>query len=136
MSHSKETLKGFYKIHHPEKYVGDHTRIIFRSSYELKFMKWCDFTPSVVAWGSEEVVIPYLSPVDNHIHRYFVDFYIKVKDRNNKVQKYLIEIKPLKFTKEPPIPKRKTKQFLHEVITWSVNQAKDRKSTRLNSSHT
>ena len=69
MSHSKETLKGFYKIHHPEKYVGDHTRIIFRSSYELKFMKWCDFTPSVVAWGSEEVVIPYLSPVDNHIHR-------------------------------------------------------------------
>jgi hypothetical protein len=82
-------------------------------------MKWCDQNDQIVEWGSEEMFIPYRSPVDGRLHRYFVDFYIKVND-----QKYLIEIKPEKFTREPKIPKRKTKQFLNEVITWGVNQAK------------
>jgi hypothetical protein len=82
-------------------------------------MKWCDSNDKVVEWGSEELVIPYRSPVDGRIHRYFVDFYIKVNGK-----KYLIEIKPEKFTREPKIPKRKTKQFLNEVMTWGVNQAK------------
>jgi len=119
MGYAKETLKGRYNIQKPNKYIGDPNNIIFRSSWELKFMKWCDQNDQVVEWGSEELFIPYRSPVDGRLHRYFVDFYIKVKG-----QKYLIEIKPEKFTREPKIPKRKTKQFLNEVITWGVNQAK------------
>lgn len=119
MGYAKETLKGRYNIQKPEKYIGDPSNIIFRSSWELKFMKWCDSNPNIVEWGSEELPIPYRSPIDGRVHRYFVDFYIKVND-----QKYLIEIKPEKFTKEPKIPKRKTKQFLNEVMTWGVNQAK------------
>lgn len=87
-------------------------------------MKWCDNNPNILEWGSEELAIPYISPKDNRVHRYFVDFYIKVKENTGIVKKYLIEIKPSKFTKEPKIPKRKTKQFLNEVLTWGVNQAK------------
>lgn len=87
-------------------------------------MKWCDHNPSVLEWGSETIIIPYRSPVDNRIHRYFVDFYIKVQDKTGKVTKYLIEIKPEKFTKPPPIPKRKTKRFIDEVFQYGTNQAK------------
>jgi len=75
-------------------------------------MKWCDTNTSVLEWGSETMIIPYKSPVDNKIHRYFVDFYIRVKDRHNTISKYLVEIKPEKFTKPPDIPKRQTQRFI------------------------
>jgi hypothetical protein len=87
-------------------------------------MKWCDSSISVVEWGSETVIIPYISPIDNKAHRYFVDFYIKVKTSANKIEKYLIEIKPEKFTKPPEIPKKKTKRFIDEVFQYGVNDAK------------
>lgn len=82
-------------------------------------MKWCDTTPSVQEWGSEEIIIPYTSPVDGKRHRYFPDFYIKVEGR-----KYMIEVKPFKQTLEPQTQKRLTKRYINEVVTWSVNQAK------------
>ncbi len=87
-------------------------------------MKYCDFNDAVVEWGSETIIIPYRSPVDNKVHRYFVDFYVKIRDSSNKVTKYLIEIKPEKFTKPPEIPKRKTKRFIEEVFNYGTNQAK------------
>lgn len=120
----KATYKGRYRVSNPFKYKGDLQEVVYRSGWELKFMRWCDINPSVLEWGSETVVIPYRSPVDNKVHRYFVDFYIKVKDKNNKVQKYLIEIKPEKFTKPPEIPKKKTRKFIDEVFQYGVNQAK------------
>lgn len=120
----KATYKGRYRVLNASKYRGDINEIIYRSSWELKFMKWCDTNPSVLEWGSETMVIPYKSPVDNKVHRYFVDFYIKVKDRNGKVTKYLVEIKPERFTKPPEIPKRQTKRFIDEVFLYGQNQAK------------
>lgn len=120
----KETYKGKYRINNPSKYKGDISDVIYRSSWELKFMRWCDDSPSVLEWGSETVIIPYKSPIDNNIHRYFVDFYIKTKDVEGKVTKFLIEIKPERFTKPPPIPKRQTKQFIQEVFNFGVNQSK------------
>lgn len=120
----KETYKGRYRIQNPKKYRGDINDVVYRSSWELKFMKWCDTNPSIMEWGSETVVIPYKSPVDNRIHRYFVDFYIKVKNKSGEIKKYLIEIKPEKFTKPPPIPQKKTKRFIEEVFTYGVNQSK------------
>ena len=120
----KETYKGKYRVNYPKKYKGDINEIIYRSSWELKFMKWCDLNPSVLEWGSETMIIPYKSPVDKKIHRYFVDFFIKIKDKDNLVQKYLVEIKPEKFTKPPAIPKRKTKRFIQEVFNYGINQAK------------
>ena len=85
------THKGRYRIINAAKYRGNINEISYRSSWEFKFMRWCDSNPSVLEWGSETVIIPYRSPVDNNIHRYFVDFYIKIKDKDNKVLKYLTE---------------------------------------------
>ena len=120
----KETYKGKYRIINPCKYKGDISDVIYRSSWELKFMRWCDNSPSILEWGSETVIIPYKSPIDNNIHRYFVDFYIKTKDQQGKITKYLIEIKPERFTKPPPIPQRQTKKFIQEVFNYGVNQSK------------
>lgn len=120
----QETYKGKYKVKNPAKYRGDYNNVIYRSSWELKLMNWCDTTSAVLEWGSEVAVIPYVSPVDNKIHRYFVDFYMKIKDKNGTEEKYLVEVKPKKFTKEPVKPKRVTKQFIEEVFTYGVNQAK------------
>lgn len=112
-----------YKPKFPEKYIGDPTMIIYRSSWELKFMIWCDTNPAVVKWQSEETVIPYRCPTDFKIHRYFVDFKIQVKTREG-LKTYLVEIKPDKQTRPPETPKRRTKQYINEVLTWGKNEAK------------
>ena len=75
-------------------------------------------------WGSEEIALPYRSPLDNRIHRYFPDFYIKVKEKTGQIKKYIIEIKPQRQTIEPQIKQRKTKQYIYEVTEWAKNQAK------------
>ena len=112
-----------YKPIHPEKYAGDPTNIVMRSSWETKFAIWCDTNPSIVKWCSEEIVIPYISPVDNRAHRYFVDFKIQVKTKEG-LRTYLIEIKPAAQTVPPKATQRKTKRYLTEVMTWGVNEAK------------
>ena len=88
------TYKGLFKPKNPSKYKGNVNEIVYRSSWEKKMMIYCDTTASVVEWGSEELVIPYVSPWDGRYHRYFPDFYVKVKDRSGKLQKYIIEVKP------------------------------------------
>lgn len=118
------TYKGRYSVIHPSKYTGNPNAVIFRSMWEFKFMKYCDHSPTVLEWGSEEVVIPYLSPVDGKVHRYFVDFYMKVKDNEGKITRYLIEIKPAKFTHPPKQPQRRTRGYIQEVFQYGVNQAK------------
>lgn len=119
MPYNKEIHKGRFNPKNLHKYKGDPSNIIYRSGYELKFMNWCDKNDDVTAWGSEEIVIPYRSPIDNRVHRYYPDFVIRVKDTT-----YLIEVKPYRFTQEPKIPKRKTKRFITEVKQWGVNLAK------------
>lgn len=113
-----------YKPAHPEKYAGDPTNIIMRSSWETRFAHWCDHSPSVIKWVSEEIVIPYLCPTDNRVHRYFVDFVIKVQEKSGAVKTYLIEVKPDKQTRPPEAPKRKTQRYINEVMTWGKNEAK------------
>lgn len=114
---------GKYSPSNPRKYKGNPTEIYYRSSWELKFMKWCDGNPNVLEWGSEEIVVPYRSPLDGKYHRYFVDFYIKVNTANG-TKKYLIEIKPKKQTIEPQVQQRKTKKYIYEVATYVKNVAK------------
>jgi hypothetical protein len=119
-----ESYKGRYLPKHPHKYVGDYRNVIYRSSWELKFMVYCDNNPAVVQWGSEEVVIPYISPIDKRVHRYFIDFFVKVKSHDNQLKTYLIEVKPKKYTKEPVPQTRKTKRYMTEVKNWIVNNSK------------
>ena len=123
MVYAKEIYKGKFIPRNPAKYLGDFNSITYRSSYELKFMNWCDRSSSIKGWVSEEIAIPYRNPLDNKIRRYMVDFYIEVQEKD-KIKKYLIEVKPERFTKPPNTNKRKTKRLLEEIAQYGVNEAK------------
>jgi hypothetical protein len=119
-----QSIKSIYKPSHPEKYLGNSSNIICRSSWERQFCRYCDVNPNIVKWASEEFSIPYISPVDGRPHRYYPDFLIEVKERSGKLKKYVIEIKPKKQTLPPIKKKRVTKGFITEAKTYAVNQAK------------
>ena len=115
---------GYFRPKNPKKYVGDPTNIIYRSSWEARFMHKFDVEDWVVSWSSEEIYVPYLSPIDKRWHRYFPDFIVKVKDNSGGLKTWMVEVKPKKQTVEPQRKKRMTKQYLAEVTTWGVNQSK------------
>ena len=116
--------KGKYKVRCPYKYKGDPTKVIYRSLWELKFMRYCDSNINILEWGSEEMYVWYRSPVDNRPYRYFPDFYIKARESDGKIKKYIIEVKPKKQTAPPAKPKRQTKGYLREAFEYARNQAK------------
>ena len=122
-------VQGYYKVHNPEKYAGDPRVVIFRSSWERKFMILCDLTPQIVIWGSEPVKIKYISQLDHKEHIYNVDFFIEVIDNDNKKHKYIVEIKPsAQISREPVLEGRVTEKKLlrHAELTkmYTVNKAK------------
>jgi hypothetical protein len=117
-------MKGFFKPQNPAKYKGDPTGIVYRSSWELKFMSYLDKHDDVIVWQSEELFIPYRSPVDNKIHRYFPDFVVKKRDKDGTVKTVMIEVKPEAQTKPPKKPSKVSKRYINEVYTWGVNEAK------------
>ena len=119
-----ESIKSKFKPSNPQKYQGDPENIICRSSWERKFCNYCDTNPNILKWASEEFSIPYVSPTDNRVHRYFPDFLIEVKETSGKIKKYVVEVKPAKQTQPPKQGKRITKSFLYEAKTYAVNQAK------------
>lgn len=120
---SKNTLKGRFRPKNPSKYKGDPRNIIFRSSWERKLMAFLDSHPDIVRWSSEELVIPYLSPIDNKIHRYFPDFVVEKRNKLGQTEMLVIEIKPSSQTK-PPKKSRNTKRMITEAMTYEVNKAK------------
>jgi len=120
---------GRFTPKNPQKYVGDANNIIYRSSWECKVMSWLDRNDSIVSWASEELIIPYISPVDGRKHRYFPDFLVKVKTRDGFLKTMILEVKPKKQTQRPEQRKRVTKQYINEVTTWGVNQAKWKAAT-------
>ena len=118
------SYKGIYRPSNPKKYKGDSKNIIYRSLWERKFMVYCDKNSKILEWGSEEIALPYISPHDSRVHRYFPDFYIKVQENTGKIKRYLIEVKPLKQTTKPTKPKRQTKGYIREAFEYARNQAK------------
>ena len=116
---NKQTYKGKFRPKNPQKYKGDPNNIVYRSSWEAKVMNYFDQNPDIISWASEELVIPYLSPIDNRWHRYFPDFTLRTKSGT-----FVVEVKPEKQSRPPQVKSRKTKQYIHEVMTWGVNQAK------------
>ncbi len=119
------TYKGFYKPQNPEKYKGNPTNIEYRSGWELKLMQRMDADPNVIWWQSEETIIPYRSPVDNRIHRYFVDITARCRTSDGRTKTFLIEVKPASQCQPPPIMEgKKTKKYVSEVMRWGVNSAK------------
>jgi len=112
--------KGTYKLKKPEKYKGDPNKVVYRSSWERAVFKYLEDNPDVKEWAAEEIVIPYICSTDGKRHRYFIDIYFKTTA--GKV--YLIEIKPDKETMPPKTPKRRTKRYLTEQLTYVKNQSK------------
>ena len=119
-----ESNKSIYRPSYPKKYKGDPNNIVCRSTWERKFCRYCDLNENIISWASEEFFIPYVSPLDNKVHRYFPDYLIKVKEQNGETKTYLIEVKPKKQTKPPVKKSRATKSFIYETKTYAVNQAK------------
>jgi hypothetical protein len=112
--------KGKFRPTNPNKYRGDVTNIEYRSLWERQVFKWCDQNPSVKAWSSEEVVIPYICRTDGKAHRYYVDLFIEFDNG----ERYLIEIKPKAQTIQPVEKKIKTKKYITEVLTYAKNLSK------------
>jgi len=100
--------------------------IFYRSSWERRFMTFCDQNDSVLSWASEEVVVPYVSPLDGRRHRYFVDFWVRMRKPDGSIEEGLIEIKPKRQTvkPEPPKTKRVSKSKLFEIRNWMINSSK------------
>jgi len=118
------SYKGFFKPKNPAKYKGDPTKIIYRSSWELRFMSYLDTHKDIKQWSSEEFSVPYRSPIDGRLHRYFPDFHLKKVNVDGVEETIVVEIKPAKETRPPIVKKRPTKQYLEEVYKWGVNSAK------------
>ena len=106
--------RGFFKPQNASKYIGNPINIMYRSLWERKFMKFCDSSQNVLRWGSEEVIVPYINPLDNKPHRYYVDFIVEMKTAEG-IKTLLVEIKPKKQCVEP----KKRKKVLLQV---SINQ--------------
>tara|TARA_X000001388_G_C2201871_1_gene111600 strand:- start:520 stop:963 length:444 start_codon:yes stop_codon:yes gene_type:complete len=118
------SYSGRYNPTNPRKYKGNPMKIIFRSLWERKLMIYCDTNKNVMEWGSEEIIIPYRSPLDGRVHRYFPDFYMKVKGKEG-IKKFIIEVKPKKYLTSPEKnPKTRSRQWLNEMRSYAVNQAK------------
>lgn len=122
--------QGRFKPQNPRKYKGDPTNIVYRSSWEAHVMSYCDKHPDIIEWSSEEIAIPYVSPIDGRRHRYFPDFIITKRNPDNTINTIMVEVKP-KHQTLPPDPSKKntpkgriSKRYLNEVKTWGVNQAK------------
>jgi hypothetical protein len=115
--------RGKFYPKHPLKYKGDPNKIVYRSSWEVRVMKYLDENDGVVWWASEEMNVKYISPVDGRVHRYFPDFIVKVRRKDNSSTIFMLEVKPEAQTKLRQ-PKRVTKQYINEAATYAVNQAK------------
>lgn len=124
MPRDSRYYQGKFNPQNPEKYKGDSHNIIYRSSWELKFMRYCDRNNAILEWGSEEFFIPYFDPTTNKVRRYFPDFIVKIKESSGRIKKYLIEVKPQRQTVPPVAGKKKRKTLITEALTYEKNLAK------------
>jgi hypothetical protein len=116
--------KGKFRPINPKKYKGDPSNVIYRSRWELVLMKKLDEHPDVLEWSSEEIIIPYRSPIDGKMHRYFPDFYVKRKNREGIIESIIIEVKPYAQTLEPKVQSNITRRYIQEVHTYGINKSK------------
>ena len=117
--------KGYFSPSNPKKYLGNPTKIIYRSLWERKIMKWCDSNKQVLEWASEEISIPYFCPTDKKMHRYYPDFIIKTINNYGQIETKILEVKPKKQTIAPKFKKgTHKKRIISETKTWIKNTAK------------
>ena len=113
-----------YKTQNPSKYIGNPSKIICRSLWERRVCKYLDENVNVLRWGSEEISIPYYSPVDKKNHKYYPDFIAEIKSPEGEIKTYVIEVKPKKQTIPPKKKKTNSRSYIRECITYTINEAK------------
>lgn len=119
------SYKGIFKPSNPKKYKGDANNIVYRSLWERKMMVYCDLNENVMEWASEEFFVPYYDPTTKRVRRYFPDFFIKYTDKEGKIRRSVIEVKPMRETVEPVVTKGKSKKtMITEATNYVRNQAK------------
>lgn len=117
-------MQGKFKPNNPQKYIGDVTNIIYRSSWEMQFFRLLDLSETVTKWSSEGIAIRYYSPVHERMRRYFPDVLVEIQKGDLK-KRYLIEIKPIQQVIPPKQTKNKKMQtYLNEMAEYTTNQAK------------
>lgn len=118
---------GIYNIVNKHKYIGKKNPM-YRSSWEYRVFYWCDQSKNILEWSVESIAISYLFEIDNKLHRYYPDVYASIRQNDGNIQKYIIEIKPYKFTCEPKKPlinnKKSQKRYNYEIIQWIKNNNK------------
>ena len=118
------SYKGKYEPSYPNKYSGNPSNIIYRSLWERKYMKYLDTDENILLWSSEEFFIPYRSPIDGRIHKYFPDFMVKEQTSSGKIINYVVEIKPKRQCRAPKKPNNITKGYIFEAKEYAKNQSK------------
>jgi hypothetical protein len=118
------SYKGIFTPRNPAKYRGKVEQIVWRSLWERNVMVKLDEWDQIIEWSSEELAIPYMSPIDNKVHRYFPDFVVLAKLPNGTEKRLILEVKPKKYCSPPKTPKRKTKRYYGELAEFAKNQAK------------
>jgi hypothetical protein len=101
--------QGYFNPKNPQKYIGS-SPIIYRSSWEYKFMIWCDINDKVLCWSSEPVEIKYWSRQGNKQRTYNPDFYFKILKQDGSTEEFLAEIKPKNQIQKPTPPANPTKK--------------------------
>jgi hypothetical protein len=114
--------QGFYRVINESKYIGDLSKVYYRSSWEYRVMLYMDVSKAIAKWSSEELIINYVG-IDNKPHRYFPDIYCELADG----RKYVIEIKPKRdtviYSGNTSSPKGQ-KRLAESVITMETNRLK------------
>lgn len=120
--------QGYFTPQNPDKYKGDSSAVIYRSSWELKFLQYCDNNDKVLEYAAEPLGIPYANPLNNRTSMYWIDCYMKTLNTDGSNTEWLIEVKPNKFLTPPAEPKRLTEKqvraFAKHAKAYAVNSAK------------
>jgi hypothetical protein len=120
--------QGYFTPNNPEKYTGDVTKIIYRSSWELKFLSYCDNTEAVIEYASEPTGIAYWNPILKKESIYWVDCYMATKSPEGAITKWIIEVKPNKYLTPPEPPTRLTEKatmsYAMHAKAYVINDAK------------
>lgn len=96
---AKEYTQGIFIPENPDKYIGDLRKpIIYRSGWELSVFLEFDRNPSIIAWGSESIQIPYFNPFTRTWTVYIPDLIAVYDDADGIRHTEIIEVKPLKET--------------------------------------
>ncbi len=117
---AKTFKQGVYKLRHPEKYLGDPNKVVFRSSWELEMHKFLDNNTKVLRWSSEELSIPYIKPTDNKVHKYYPDYFVEYENSHGEIIQEIIEVKP--HSQVDLSSKKRVSQY--ERYTYEINKAK------------